>query len=189
MSNQRLALIWQILEDLLSQSSLPRDPYLVSRVVAPNLVPISVLASLQPLRKLKASEAEIIQCCTYSYNFEFVHLGPLKAVATHYVVVPAILIVKGIAALGTLSEFGSFLGSLIGDGSFWAYYTNDGADFAVGFQCWKQSLAAWRALKILPFHGQKLEIEVYAPARPYRVFGMQQAVEEESRLKYQEKLS
>jgi hypothetical protein len=173
--NPRLALVWQIVEDVLSLENLSTNPYLISRLLPPSFVPLSILPTLQPLLKIKATESEIIQCCTYSHNFELVDLGDLKVISPHFLIVPMILIVKRVAPIGTLSDFGRFLGSLIGQVRFWAYPTNDGSDFAVGFQCTDQCIAAWRAMRVLPFHGQRLEIEVYTLGQSYWGYRMQQA--------------
>jgi hypothetical protein len=164
-----LAVLRNKIEQLLSRQHLLRDPYLISQVMPYNLIPISAIAKLPSIAKFNATEADIIQCCCQSYNLDFLRIDNVAVVSPHYLIVPTILMVKDVKPLGTLFEFGDFVSSLAGESSFYAYPANDGNDYAVHFQYQEHCVAAWRALRIIPFRGQILDVEVFAPPQPFTI--------------------
>jgi hypothetical protein len=168
----RFLLLLNAIEDILSRSSLLRNPFLISRLLPYNLIPTSALTQIPILTKLKATEDEVAQCCRYSYDIDCLDLGKSSAISPHFLIFPTILIVKGVGLIGKLFEFGDFVGSLAGDARFCAYPTNDGNDFAMHFELMDQCIAVWRALLAIPFRGRILDIETYSPQRSFTISQM-----------------
>jgi hypothetical protein len=111
--------------------------------------------------RMKASEGEILECCSHSHHIDVVGT---QLVSPRFEVRPHSLILRNAAALGAAFEIRDFISRLQGDLDFRLFPTNDGNDFAVHFDHLEQCIAVWRALQIVPFRGQIIDVEAYAPA-------------------------
>jgi hypothetical protein len=154
------------IEDVLSQPKVLRSPYLCSRLTPSNRIPLPILAQLPSLRNLDADESEILECCCRS---KLLQVDASSYISPPYEIRPQCLIIRNASSAGAAFEIRDFILPLAGNTRFSAYPTvyptGDGNDYAVHCETAEQCIAIWRALQIIPFRGQLLDLVAYSPTQ------------------------
>jgi hypothetical protein len=158
LSTRQSVILLQI-EESLSPESLPSNPLLVSQVLPGNLLPIPALYAQPALLKLKAADYEVIQCCMHSKFVEVVSHSGFLVLKLRYTVIPSTLFVKKFTE--ETSELQRFITGIHGNSNFRVVKVGDGF-FRVNFDQTVDAIAVWRAIKIIPFGGHRLEVTALA---------------------------
>jgi hypothetical protein len=149
-----------LVEDLMSPSHLIRNPFLCSRLNSCNRISILSLSESANLQKVNVTDSELIESCG---RCQFLDVVGNDEVALRYDVRPQILIIRQVGAIASAFEFRDFVHQIKGDFDFTAFPIADGGDVAIHFGSLEQCIAVWRALRLVPFRGQVLDIQVYWP--------------------------
>jgi hypothetical protein len=147
-------------EFLLSPTHLLHHEYLVSRVVAYCRISADDVASLPVFLNQRVTAAEVLEACQSSSEIAvsdtYLCLG--------YAVFPTFLYIRKGDTFGTVYQIGDFVRLLIGGIRHRVLRAYDGETFVIEFGTVDDSMAAWRALRIVPFAGRMLNIEAgWAP--------------------------
>jgi hypothetical protein len=157
----RQRLILQQLEENLSPNGLSSNPFLVSQLfpMDPDYskvgLPIHALFTLPGLLKLNCVVNEVTQCCSHS---KFVDVKPqpgLPMLSLRYRVIATTLVVRHFT--GSLTDLYHFVEMVHGQDNF-SLTPGETNSIRIAFDQPRDSIAVWRALRIVPFHGVRLEV-------------------------------
>jgi hypothetical protein len=157
----RMSQLLSAIEETLAPINMIHSPFLCSRLTPSTGIQVSDLASSPPLLRMKASETEILECCSRSRQLDVV---ATQLISPHFEVRTQTIILRNASLLGSAFEIRDFISRLQGNLEFRLFPTNDGNDIAIHFNCVEQCIAIWRVLELVPFRGQMLDVEAYAPS-------------------------
>jgi hypothetical protein len=154
--------------EVLCPSNLLQNPFLVSRVLPLNRIPVASLLCLPSILKLRPTQFELIQCCIASSHVDVIQDFGFISICPRIAICPSTLIISSAAQSGTIFEVHDFVRLLTGNVRFSIYQISDCADYAACFEAIDDCIAAWRAINFVPFRGRLLEVRAYGtePVQP-----------------------
>jgi hypothetical protein len=134
------------LDEVLCPSSLLENPFIVSRLLPLNHIPVASLLCVASILKLEPNDWELIQCCIASAYVDVIQDFRFISIC------PSTLIISCAVQSGTIFEVHSFIRCLTNNNRFRIYQTSDGADYAACFEAAYDCIVAWRArhVRVLP---------------------------------------
>ena len=162
----RSLLISRMVDKVLEPEALAADPFLISRYILNNGIPISDICTLKEfmVNEINVNEVLFTICESQKYIVSQIPEKDDYLIQPQFIFCPAMLVLRDAAKCS--NEIKPYIVSMCGAIAFWLYPDPNNDDLYLQFKSIEDCMAFWRGIKYYPFKTNKyIKTEIFSPLR------------------------